>query len=91
VTNVQRPPRHRAETSAGLQATLETNVEAARRLLTLALDKIVLRPESRGVVAEFCGNLAGVLSLEPNLLDGIGAGSPSPALYSWPLATAAVG
>lgn len=45
-----------------------------RRLLSLAVDKIVLRSEGNRLVAEFCGNLGGVLSLEPDLLGCIGAG-----------------
>jgi len=63
-----------------LRATFGTNVDAARNLLALALDKIVLRAEGDCVVANFCGNLTAVLSLEPDVLDCVGAGSPTPSL-----------
>lgn len=76
----QRPPRVVSVRTVvehylrDLRATLETNVDAGRRLLSLAVNKIVLRSEGKQLVAEFCGNLGGVLSLEPGLLGCIGAG-----------------
>lgn len=57
-----------------LRGTLETNVDEARRMLALAIDKIVLKRDGTNLVAEFCGRLAGVLSLETDLLGSIGAG-----------------
>ena len=57
-----------------LQGTLEVNVDEARRMLSLAIDKIVLKRSGAHLVAEFCGQLAGVLTLEPDLLGSIGAG-----------------
>jgi hypothetical protein len=44
-----------------LRATVETNVEAARHMLSLALDKIALRREGPRLVAEVTGNYAGIL------------------------------
>jgi site-specific DNA recombinase len=73
-----------------LRTTMETNVDEARRLLSLAVDKIVLRREGKRLIARVTGSLVGMFALEPDLLASVGAGSPSPALYSWPLATAAV-
>ncbi len=57
-----------------LRATLETNVEQARRLLALALDKVVLVREGRLLVAEITGNFAGVLTLEYSPFGSVGAG-----------------
>ena len=57
-----------------LRATFGTNVDAARRLLSLALDKIVLNSEGQRLVANFCGNLTGVLRLEPEVMGSVGAG-----------------
>lgn len=60
-----------------LRATLETKV-GRQTAPALALNKIVLRREGQLLVAEFFGNLAGVLCLEPTVLGSIGAGSPIP-------------
>ncbi len=57
-----------------LRGTLEGNVDEARRMLSLAIDRIVLKRGGAHLVAEFYGQLAGVLSLEPDLLGSIGAG-----------------
>lgn len=57
-----------------LRATLQTNVDEARRMLSLALDRIVLNQDGRHLVAEFCGNVAGALRLEPKVLGCVGAG-----------------
>ena len=49
--------------------------------------------EATSLVAEFCGRLAGVLSLEPDLQGSIGAGSPVrllPTSYPLPYITVAV-
>lgn len=76
----QRPPRVMSVRTVveqylrDLRATLETNVDVGRRLLSLAVNKVVLRSEGKRLVAEFCGNLGGVLNLEPDLLGSIGAG-----------------
>lgn len=43
-------------------------------MLSLAIDRIVLKREGASLVAEFCGRLTGVLRLEPDLLGSIGAG-----------------
>ena len=58
------------------RATLQTNVDEARRMLSLALDRIVLKQDGRHFVAEFCGNVAGAPRLEPEVLGCVGAGSP---------------
>jgi len=57
-----------------LRATLETNVDQARRLLALAVGKTVLVREGRLLVAEITGNLAGVLTLEHSMFGSVGAG-----------------
>ena len=57
-----------------LRATLEMNVDQARRLLALAVDKIVLVREGRLLVAEITGNLAGVLTLDHSMFGSVGAG-----------------
>ncbi len=43
-------------------------------MLSLALDRIVLKQDGRHLVAEFCGNVAGALRLEPEVLGCVGAG-----------------
>ena len=60
-----------------LRATLASNVDEARRMLSLAIEKIVLRCEGPRLVAEITGNLAGMFVLEPGLCASGGAGSPS--------------
>jgi hypothetical protein len=67
-----------------LRRTLETNVDEVRRMLSLAIDRIVLKREGASLVAEFCGRLAGMLSLEPDLLGSIGAGRGILSLPPWP-------
>lgn len=57
-----------------LRETLEANVDQARRLLAVAVDKIVLVREGRLLVAEITGNLAGVLTLEHSMFGSVGAG-----------------
>jgi hypothetical protein len=63
-----------------LRATFGANMDAARSLLSLALEKIVLHPEGQQLVANFCGNLTGVLKLklDPEVMGSVGAGSPFP-------------
>jgi hypothetical protein len=57
-----------------LRATLETNVDEARRLISLALEKIVLLREGKRLVAQVIGNFAGMFGLEPELCASDGAG-----------------
>ncbi len=57
-----------------LRGTLESNVDEARRMLSLAVDKIVLRREGKRLIARVTGNLAGMFALEPDLLASVGAG-----------------
>ena len=57
-----------------LRATLAGNVDEARRMLSLAVEKIVLRCEGKRLVAQITGNLAGMFVLEPNLCASGGAG-----------------
>lgn len=57
-----------------LRGLLGTNVDEARRLLRLALDKIVLVCEGPILVAEITGNFAGVLTLENGMFGSVGAG-----------------
>ncbi len=58
-----------------LRGTLETNVDEARRLLSLALEKIVLRTEGEHVVARITGNMAGLLTLGGvGMVASVGAG-----------------
>jgi len=59
-----------------LRATLTGNVDEARRMLSLAIEKIVLRRDGPRLVAKLTGNLAGMFVLEPNLCASGGAGSP---------------
>jgi hypothetical protein len=78
-----------------LRATLATNPDKARRLLARGVRRIVLRRDGPRLWADLEGDLAGVLGLEdtttaPRGFGNHGAGSPSPPLYSWPLATGAV-
>jgi hypothetical protein len=61
-----------------------------RGLLARGLDHIILRQEGTQLVAEVRGNLAGLLRLEDTGFDSVGAGSPSPALSNWPLASGTV-
>lgn len=56
------------------RATLSGNVDEARRMLSLAVERIVLRCEGRRVVARVTGNLAGMFALEPGLCASVGAG-----------------
>ena len=64
-----------------LRGTLETEIEEARRLLSLGLERIVLRRDEDGHLwAELRGNLAGILRLDDEVLAGAGAGSPSRSL-----------
>ena len=56
-----------------LRATVETNVESARHMLSLALDKIALRREGPRLVAEVTGNYAGIFSLD-GCVNSVGAG-----------------
>jgi len=67
-----------------LRATLETNVDEARRLLSIAVDKIVLRREGRHVIAQVVGNLSGMFALEPGLCASDGAGRGILSLPNWP-------
>lgn len=57
-----------------LRVTFGTNVDAARNLLSLALEKIVLHPDGQRLIAHFCGNLTAVLRLEPVVMGSVGAG-----------------
>jgi hypothetical protein len=57
-----------------LQGLLEANVDEARRLLTLAVERIVLRREGSRLIARVTGNLAGMFALEPTLCGSVGAG-----------------
>lgn len=65
-----------------LQATLGTNLDEARRLLSMAVDKIVIRREGKHLIAQVVGNFAGMFALEPDLCASVGAGSPVPMLPS---------
>jgi len=67
-----------------LRATLGTNVDEARRLLALAVDRIVLRREGKRLVAQVTGNLTGMFALEPSLCASDGAGSPATTLATMP-------
>ncbi len=58
-----------------LRATLETNIDEARRMLSLALDKIVLRTEGEHVVARITGKMGGLLTLGGlDVVASVGAG-----------------
>ncbi len=52
-----------------LRATLSTNVDDARQMLSLAVDTTVLRREEKHLVARITGNLAGMF-----VIDGAGRG-----------------
>ena len=57
-----------------LRATLSGNVDEARRMLSMAVEKIVLRCEGKRLIAQITGNLAGMFVLEPGLCASGGAG-----------------
>jgi hypothetical protein len=57
-----------------LRATLKSNVDDARRMLSIVLDRTVLRRDGIHLVAELTGNLAGLLSLEDGVVARVGAG-----------------
>ena len=57
--------------------TLGTNVDEAHRLLTRALDNIVLQRDGRRLVAEITRNFAGILQVEETVFGSIGAGRAS--------------
>jgi site-specific DNA recombinase len=58
-----------------LRGLLSTNVDEARRLLSLALDKIVLRTEGGHVVARITGKMSGLLTLGGlDVVASVGAG-----------------
>jgi len=59
---------------ADLRATLSGNVDEARRMLSLAVERIVLRCEGRRLVARVTGNPAGMFVLEPGLCASGGTG-----------------
>jgi len=65
-----------------LNATLSTNMDEARRMLRLALDKIVLRQDGQHLVAEITGNYAGILNLG-ECVSSIGAGRGILSLPNW--------
>jgi hypothetical protein len=66
------------------RATLSTNIDEARRMLSLAVERIVLRCEGKRLVAQIMGNLAGMFALEPSLYDSGGAGRGIRELATWP-------
>jgi hypothetical protein len=70
-----------------LRATFGANMDAARSLLSLALEKIVLDPEGQHLVANSCGNLTGVITLEPEVMGSVGAGRGISYLPHWPSST----
>ncbi|HKV45079.1 MAG TPA: recombinase family protein, partial [bacterium] len=57
-----------------LQTTLGTNLDEARRLLSMAVDKIVIRREGKHLIAQVVRNFAGMFALEPDLCASVGAG-----------------
>ncbi len=67
-----------------LHGLLGTNIDEARRLLRIALDKIVLVSEGPLLVAEVTGNFAGVLTLENGMFGSVGAGRGIRELATWP-------
>jgi hypothetical protein len=69
-----------------LQATLATNMDEARRMLRLALARIVWRRDGRHLVAEVTGNCAGLLNLD-GCVSSAGAGRGILRLPPWPKAT----
>ena len=56
-----------------LRGLLETNVDAARRMPALAVEKIVLIPKDGHLMAEVRGNMAGLLELN-GCVSSVGAG-----------------
>ena len=62
---VFRRPYGRGKACLG---TKDTHTSTAR------IEKIVLSPYGQRLVANFCGNLTGVLRLEPEVMGGVGAG-----------------
>jgi hypothetical protein len=56
-----------------LRGLLETNVDEARRLLALAVEKIVLVREGPQLVAAVRGNMAGLLEIS-GCVNSVGAG-----------------
>lgn len=68
-----------------LRGLLEANVDEARRMLALAVDKIVLIRESPHLVAEVRGNMAGLLELH-GCVSSVGAGRGILRLPPWPSA-----
>ncbi len=58
-------------------------------MLSRLLGNVILRPEKDGLWAEMRGDLRVLLEAASNVTS-VGAGSPSPALSSWPLVAAAV-
>ncbi|HKV45895.1 MAG TPA: hypothetical protein VJT32_14660 [bacterium] len=87
-TKIQPPSSSIHRYLKDLRGTLETDTDRARRLLTKMLGKVTLRRDGARLLADVKGNLPGLLDVE--VFGRAGAGSPSPALYSWPLATVAV-
>ena len=79
---------------ADLRATVEGDIDGARRLLTRGFDRIVLRRDEDGHLwAEVRGNLAGLLNLEDaDLVARVGAGSPEQMKSEcpWPVIVGAV-
>ncbi len=60
---------------ADLRATLELDIDEARRLLTRRFERIVLRRDEDGRLwAKVRGNLSGILRLDDGVLAGVGAG-----------------
>lgn len=56
-----------------LRGTLETNVDAARRMLALAVEKIVLVRDGPRLMAEVRGNMVGLLEIS-GCVSSVGAG-----------------
>jgi len=53
-----------------------------RRMLSMCLDKIVVRRDGERLIARVTGNLTGMFVLEPDLIASVGAGSPFRTLFT---------
>lgn len=75
---------------AFLDRVLGHDVDLARDALKKVLGEITLRPTPKGLVAEFQGDLGGLLALDeqaPGSLGFSGSGGLQSELSSWPLVT----
>lgn len=89
-TKIQPPSSSINRYLEDLRGALETDTDRARRLLAKMLGKVTLRRDGARLLADVKGNLPGLLDVDEEVFGKAGAGSPSTALSSWPLASVMV-